>query len=89
MADRFAAEPSGSAREGNPLAREHRPERLAPEDVRVEVRHFLASAHSDVGENAIPLRDESLFPGNSAHGADEAGDLLVGSPFREIVPGDV
>src|SRR6478735_6722088 len=55
----LAAEPSACSPEGNSknrhLSREHGPERLAAEDVDMKVRHFLAAALADVGEQAVAL----------------------------------
>ncbi len=52
----------------------------------VEVRHFLSAAPADVGKQAIALLDRAGVASDLADGADEAGDLLRRSLFREIVP---
>ena len=50
LAGSLAAQTERAIPHATDLARQHRPERLAAEDVDVEVRHFLAGALADVGE---------------------------------------
>ena len=76
------AKPSGCCGEGNPSfdgwasAGEHRSQRLAAEDVDVEVRHFLAGALADVGEQPVAPRDQPGVARHLADGADDSGGLM-------------
>ena len=64
------------------------PSGCAAEDVDVEVRHFLAAALADVGEQPIALGDQPGIARDLADGADEAGDLRVRRLARRNRPSD-
>lgn len=57
-------------------ARQHRAQRLACEEVDVEVRHFLMGVHADIGEQAIAGLNMSRRPRDFADRADETGNLF-------------
>ena len=68
------------------LAREHRPQRAAAEDVDMKVRHLLPAVATGIGEEAVAARHHALGSGDMAHRLDETRNLLGGRVVREIVP---
>src|SRR5690606_18720838 len=70
-------------------ARDHRAERLASEQVDMEVRYFLAAIGSDVRQQPVTWLDQALLARDMANRADEAGDLFRARPRGKIVPAHV
>src|SRR3546814_8876276 len=85
----MAAPPLSPGRRVLVSAHEHRAERLAGEDVDVEVGDFLMAVEPDVGEQAIAGGDEALIARDLADGADEACDFFGARALREIVPAHI
>ena len=59
------------------LAGEHRPKRVAAEDMNVKMRDFLPAIRTDIGEQAISGLNESRLPRDLPDGADERPNLRV------------
>src|SRR3954471_12291033 len=67
-------------------ARQHRPQRAAAEDVKVQVRHLLTRMRAHVGEHAIARFDQPCLARDPAHAAHERSDLGVRRLLRKVVP---
>src|SRR3546814_16450039 len=73
-----------------PLRRtDHAAERLAAEDVEVEVRHLLVAVAAGIGEDAVAVVFDAEILGDLAGSAEEAGDLRLAGIARAVGEGDV